>query len=203
MGCVPLSLETINRHISRVGGFNGLKMMELGSQQMYCNPNIPEGSAAKAWFTRLGAEHVSIDRNGELGAFPMDLAHPIRREEWEKHFDLVTDFGTSEHVGESLNALYNCRANCHDWCRVGGLLIFCNPKRGHWPKHGYHFFTVDHYQRLAEACGYGVLDLWDHPTLGNHVDGYQVSAVLLKQSDAPFISEERYIDLCQGTVFTS
>ncbi len=203
MGCVPLTLETFNRHVGLVGGINHCKMMELGSQQMYCHGNIPEGSAAKSWFTRMGAEHTSIDMNGELGALQMDLAKPILREEWEGHFDVVTDFGTSEHVGPSLTALYNCRASCHNWCRPGGVMFFNNPKTGHWPNHGYHYFTVDHYRKLAEACNYGVMDLWEHPTLGNSVDGYQVFAVLMKNTNAPFVSEEKFIALCQGTVFKS
>lgn len=184
-----------------VGGFNGCKMIELGDQQMYCHPNIPERSAAKSWFERMGVKHTSIDMNGELGALPMDLSKPILREEWENAFDVVTDYGTSEHVGPTVTALYNCRANCHGWCRPGGLMLFDNPKTGHWPKHGYHYFTVAHYEKLAAACGYRIVHLFEHPTLGNTWDGYQIFAVMLKQDNAPFISEEKFTELCQDTVF--
>jgi Methyltransferase domain len=203
MGCVPLTLETVQRHIARVGGFGGCRMMELGCQQMYCHRNIPEGSAAKSWFTRLGCQHTSIDMNGELGALQLNLADPIEKPEWDNQFDVVTDFGTTEHVGPSLTALYNCRANCHRWCRPGGLMFFNNPKTGHWPHHGYHFFTLEHYQKLASACNYGIVDLWEHPTLGNHIDGYQTFAVLVKQDATPFIPEQQFVELCQGTVFKS
>jgi hypothetical protein len=201
MGIVPLSLDTLNRHIGLVGGFNGCRMMELGNQQMYCIPNIPEASAAKSWFERMGAKHTSIDMNGQLGALQLDLSVPIERPEWDSAFDVVSDFGTSEHVGKTLTALYNCRANCHRWCRPGGLMLFNNPKTGHWPQHGYHYFTLAHYEKLAAACNYRVVQLWEHPTLGNAIDGWQTFAVFQKQDNAPFIAEGAFIQLCQGTVF--
>lgn len=198
-----MTLEVLNQHIGLIGGLAGCKMMELGDQQMYCHPNIPEASAAKSWFQRMGVDHTSIDTNGELGALPLNLSKAIERAEFDGAFDVVTDFGTSEHVGPTIADLYQCRANCHRWCRVGGLMFFDNPKTGHWPKHGYHYFTVAHYQKIAEACGYKIVQLFEHPTLGNTVDGWQVYAVLMKQADAPFISEEQFAALCEQTIFKS
>lgn len=201
MGITPLALEFLQHHISRVGGFVGLKMMELGDQQMYCHPNIPEASAAKAYFRQIGVDHTSIDLNGELGAIPIDLSKPIETPDWQKAFGVVTDFGTSEHVGKSLRALYECRRNCHNFCCQNGLLLFMNPKAGNWPEHGYHYFTQEHYTRLAPACGCELLEVSEHPTLGNSVDGWQIHACLLKVDDAPFISFEEYWKICDGTVF--
>ena len=206
MGVIPYSLETLQQYIGLVGGFNGCRMMELGSQQMSCHYNIPEGSAAKSWFERMGVKHTSIDMNGELGALKLDLACPIEAPAWEEAFDLVTDFGTSEHVAGNwpnpLLGLYHCRANCHRWCRPGGLLIFCNPMRGHWPQHGYHFFTEKHYEDLAALCPYDIVRVWNHPTLGNSETGYQISAVLQKRGSSPFLGEADYLKLCAETVFT-
>ena len=205
MGIIPLSLETLMQHVGLVGGLNGCRMMELGNQQLMCHPDAdkPEGSAAKIWFERQGAKHTSIDLNGQLGAIPLDLSQPIEKSEWDDAFDLVTDFCTSEHVGREIDHLYHCRANVHRWCRPGGLMIFMNPKTGHWPDHGFHFFTLQHYERLAQpdACNYRVVRLYEHPTLGNSINGFQVTAVLQKQFRQPFISPKQFAAICEGTVF--
>lgn len=158
MGCVPKSLELLKSYVHLVGGFSGRKMLELGNQQMYCHPDIPEASAAKLYFQSQGVDHTSIDLNGLLGALPLDLSKPIDKPEWNEAFDIVTDFGTSEHVGNTIEALYNCRRSCHTFCRPGGLLVFMNPKTGNWPGHGYHYFTQEHYRRLVDEAGYTVLE---------------------------------------------
>jgi hypothetical protein len=202
MGIVPLSQEMLFKHVGAVGGLAGCRLMELGSQQMYCVPGIAEGSPAKDWFKAQGVkEHVSVDLNAQHGAVPVDLSKAVPHPEWLGAFDLVTDFGTSEHVGPGLEALYHCRGNCHDWCRPGGLLLFMNPKTGHWPGHGYHFFTMEHYLRLATACGYRVLEISEHPTLGNSIDGWQIHAALQRTVDAAFLPYDAYVALCDGTVF--
>jgi hypothetical protein len=203
MGIVPLSLDFLYRYLPVVGGLQNCHMMELGDQQMYCHHNIPEGSAAKSWFERMGAKHTSIDTNGQLGAIALDLSVPINRPEWDGQFDVVTDFGTSEHVGTTIEALYNCRANCHRWCRQGGLLYFMNPKTGHWPKHGFHYFTMAHYHKLAEACGYLVLEISENPSLGNYRDGWQVHAAFQKMTSTPFISLEKFSEIYANTVFAA
>ena len=207
MGIVPTSLDFLNRHLPLVGGLNNCRMMELGNQQMYWHPNIPEGSAAKSWFERMGVRHTSIDSNGELGSIKLDLSLPIERPEWIGTFDVVTDFGTGEHIGinehirKPLEGLYQCRANCHRWCRLGGIMLFMNPKTGHWPLHGFHYFTVAHYQQLAEACSYTTLELSEHPSGGNYVDGLQIHAALQKVSDVPFVTREQFTEICNSTVF--
>ena len=202
MGVVPLSLQTLQSHAHRVGGLAGCRMLELGNQQMYCHPAIPEGSAAKEWFKAHGViQHVSIDLNGLLGALPMDLSQPIEKPEFNNAFDIVTDFGTSEHVGKNLIDLYHCRANCHRWCRPLGIMIFMNPKTGHWPGHGYHCFTLQHYHALAKACRYVALEVSEAPSCGNYINGWQIHAALWKQEDAPFISFTHYKEICAQTVF--
>jgi hypothetical protein len=201
MGLVPLTLEMLQRYIGHVGGFNGCRMMELGDQQMYCHANVPEASAAKSYFEALGVQHTSIDLNGALGAIPLDLSKPIDRPAWIQAFDVVTDFGTTEHVGRDLAALHACRQSCHAWCRPGGLLIFVNPKTGHWPGHGFHYFTTKHYEALAAACHYRVLEISENPTLGNTTDGWQVHAAFIKQEDVPFPALDEFKTICAGTVY--
>jgi hypothetical protein len=200
MGIAPHTLGFLSNHIASVGGFAGCRMMELGDQQMYCNPGILEGSPAKAWLESRGVKHTSIDTNGLLGALPLNLAEPIDNPEFVSAFEAVTDFGTSEHVGPDLRHLYNCRANCHKWARTGGLLLFMNPKTGCWPLHGYHYFTAEHYQRLAASCHYRILEITEAPTCLNAV-AYEVRAAFVKEEDNAFIPFEAYQAICAGTVF--
>jgi hypothetical protein len=200
MGIVPLSLEFLRKHIGLVGGFIGCRMLELGDQQMYSHMIIVEGSAAKFFFESIGVLHTSIDVNGQFGALPIDLSKPILNPEMEKAFDVVTDFGTSEHVGPKLEHLYECRLNCHRFCRPGGILLFMNPKTGHWPAHGYHYFSKLFYERIALAAGYGLLEISEHPTLGNTFDGWQVHAAFQRRlQDFPDFQE--FSRICDGTLF--
>lgn len=201
MGLVPLSLQMLLTHARHIGGLSGNRMLELGDQQMYCHHNVPEASAAKSYFEQLGVQHTSIDLNGELGALPLDLSQRIERPEWVNGFDVVTDFGTSEHVGKGLEKLYNCRENVHRFCRPGGIMIFMNPKTGNWPGHGYHYFTMAHYLRLAPLAQYEALEVSEHPTLGNSTDGWQIHAAFRKTADNPFPSFEEFKTACVDAVF--
>lgn len=81
-------------------------------------------------------------------------------------------------------------------------MVFMNPKTLHWPGHGCHYFTREHYEKVAEAAGYKVLEISEHPTCGNSIDGFQIHAVFQKQVSAPFIPKDQYLQLCQTTVFT-
>ena len=190
----------MSRFIGHVGGFKGCRMMELGNQQMMAHQAIAEGSAAKLWFESQGVIHTSVDLNGQLGAIAVNLAEPVDRPEWVGAFDVVTDFGTSEHVGNTVEALYNARKNCHTWCRVGGLMLFSNPMTGHWPGHGHHYFTRKHYLDLAMAFDYQVLDTWEHPTCGNYETGMQISAALVKLRESAF-SFDLFVRACIRTVY--
>jgi hypothetical protein len=178
-------------------------MMELGNQQMYFHASVPEGSPAKAFFAARGVRHTSVDLNGELGAVPLDLSQIVDEPDWTGAFDVVTDFGTSEHIGPGLPTLYACRANCHNWCRAGGVMLFVNPKTGNWPGHGYHYFTVKHYEALAASAGYRLLESSEHPTLGDRPDDWMIHAALLKPINSPFISLEEFTSVCSDTLFTA
>jgi hypothetical protein len=152
--------------------WKGLRVLELGDQLLW-----PEGTPAKEWFVSQGARHVSIDLNGRHGAVPLDLSMPIVDPEG---FDVVTDFGTSEHVAD----LYQCWLNIHNLCKVGGLIIHAIPKVGSWPDHGFHYVTMESFKWLSKETGCRIVLLRDWPNLGNVMDGWLIHAVLQKQSVA-------------------
>ncbi len=144
---------------------HGLTMLELGNQHLR-TPEAPFADfprqflgrpSAKLFFSGIyGFDHVSIDKNGRDGALRFDLSASINL---GRRFDVVTDFGTSEHVGPDLRGLWQCLENMHRHTYVGGLLFHANPAPGSWPGHGLWYRRRDFYDRLAPLAGCTVLDV--------------------------------------------
>lgn len=172
MGITNFSWNTLRDHGALL---QGLRMLELGDQNLYFDPHY--GEYAKALFTKLGIDHTSVDLSAhEGGAVKMDLCQPIPLEYLEA-FDVVTNFGTSEHCQN----LYQVFKNINDACKVGGLIFHENPKTGSWPGHGFHYMTQEFYKELAKRCGYEIVDLGEWPAMGNTTDGWNVYCVLRKK----------------------
>jgi hypothetical protein len=104
--------------------------------------------------------------------------------------DIVTDFGTSEHVSN----YYNCWLNKHNGCKVGGLIISENPKVNNWHGHGFHYLTKEFYTELCKVAGYELIEVGEHAAMGNVTDGWNVYGVLRKVSDV-FPSQSEFYAL--------
>ena len=180
MGITQNSVDRLGRH----NFLRPLKMLELGAQNMYDNSNY--GAIAKAYFERIGIDHTSWDLIPHQGAMKVDLREQLTIFE---QYDVVTDFGTSEHVDGDY---YQVHKNIHNLCKVGGYIIHENPKTGHWPGHGCNYIDTQFYQSLAEMCGYKILELTEHNAMGNEIDGCNVCVVLQKTDDRPFIEKEQF-----------
>jgi tetratricopeptide (TPR) repeat protein len=116
-------------------------MCELGSKR---------AGVFKRWFTQEGWSHVSIDLNGEGGALVLDLQKQIDPETIGGPFDIVTNFGTTEHVDEQ----WQCWENAHELVKEGGHLISATPFPGDWPGHGRWYPSVEWYHQFAALNGY-------------------------------------------------
>lgn len=183
MGITQLSLDRINRHITKPG-----KLLILGCQNLYNMEHY--GQIAHPYFQNLGYKVRSIDILGCQGSVIADLRSDLK---FRPEFDYIFQHGTVEHVDGSL---YQPFKNIHDACKPGGLMIHENPKTGNWPKHGYHYFTEGFYTVLAKACGYEILELTSEASMGNDVDGWNVSCVMRK-GEGEFISEEQFNKIYQ------
>ena len=127
-----------------------------------------------------------IDLNGENGSSVIDLSKPM---EINEQYDLVTDFGTSEHVEKSL---YNCWANKFNLCKTGGFILSENPKTGNWKGHGFHYYTLEFYEKLAEVCpSLELLFVGETPAHGNSIDGWNVYCLFRKVGES-WISAEQF-----------
>lgn len=182
MGITKKSLDRLNNY-NCLG--EGITMLELGAQNIYDNDNY--GKVAKEVFEKLGVKHTSIDIKKHQGAIEADLREPLTFT--KSKFEVVTDFGTTEHVDGSLYEAFN---NIHNLCKKGGLMIHENPKTGNWPGHGYHYMTQDFYVKLAKLANYELLEITEEPAMGNVTDGWNVCAVLKKVEANKFISEEEF-----------
>jgi len=174
-------------------------VLELGAQNFYQNYGpVRYGTYADNYYRIKGVQdYKCIDLNGENGALPLDLSIPHALPK----FDMVTDFGTSEHVAvftpeeESLavdmkndtwknspvhltgmEALYNCWTTKYNAARI--LIVSANPATGHWPKHGHFYYTTDFYRVLASLTGMTPVYIGEHYAMGDYVTGKEVCCVL-------------------------
>lgn len=190
-------------------------VMELGSQNLYVNGE-QDPPFASEWYNSKGLKYSCIDLGGDNNALKADLSNPIHivlktatpnGSKLNPTYDLVTDFGTSEHVVQmekfvsvpfhngyinsiypdgvkSINlGFYNCWVNKHNLLSIGGVMINVNPKTGHWPGHGYSYYTPEFYKELCKIAGYKILLLEEHAAMGNTTDGVNVVCILEKTMD--------------------
>ncbi len=165
--------------------FEALEMCELGNQHISVDGINFE--IAKQYFESLGIRHISIDLNGEDGALVLDLSKPIQNEELLGRFDVVTNFGTSEHVENQ----YHCFQNMHDFTKKGGLCIHAIPKIGHWKDHCEYYYDPSFFKKLAQLCDYSIVKeaiLSESPD----TDTELVCAALIKRENSEFIDQETF-----------
>lgn len=187
-------------------------VMELGSQNLYTG-NETNPPFANVWYQGKGIEYNCIDLAGDNNALKIDLSTTLNP---FKTFDLVTDFGTSEHVvqmdeydsvafhGGYINSIYptgevniklgfyNCFRNKHNMANAGGLFVGENPKTGNWEGHGYNYFTKDFYYALCDEMKYELLELGENAAMGNTINGWNVFAIYRKLEDKEFMSLEDF-----------
>jgi hypothetical protein len=118
------------------------------------------GGLYRDWYKARGLGYVCIDWNGEDGAVKIDMTRPIKRQlelaplTIHGKFPWVTNFGFTEHVGETLEEQHQCWANVDKLVAEGGRLAFCMPKMPEWKGHGKWHPTLEWYRQFAALNGY-------------------------------------------------
>lgn len=118
---------------------------ELGDQ--WCTEVTPH-ELARDWYKRLGCgRYESIDGNGR-GTLCFDLN---RRLPDIGVFDLVTDFGTGEHIFDQAQVW----RTMHQLAKAGGYIVFDRPCQGY---DGHCFYNTQEslFWDIAAANGYEV-----------------------------------------------
>lgn len=164
----------------------------------------------------LGFDYASIDIDGSPGSLALDLNFDqTPRSELGKHH-LVTNFGTTEHIANQLNAF----KVIHELTAPRGVMVHSVPAQGYF-NHGLVNYNPKFFWMLARSNGYKFLsadfrtsaasyllpqNIVDHvgefdANIASRVKAYQavdasVSVVVQKIFDIPFVPP---IDVPTGT----
>lgn len=159
----------------------GFSVCELGDQGM-CGEATKR--LAKVWYEEMGCgRYVSIDGNGR-GTMTADLNKPIPPME---PFDLVTDFGTGEHIFDQAQVW----RTMHQLCKPGGFIAFDRPSAG-YQTHCFYLTNECLYRDIAAANGYDVV--W-FETAQTRRGELMRGVFQLPKKTAPFVvpNQARYI----------
>ncbi len=123
--------------------------------------------------------------SGTNGALAIDLRQPIARPELIEAFDVVTNFGTLEHVDRQ----YPAWLHTHRLAKTGGLFLHLLPRVGSWPGHCEIRYRDDFVPALAAACGYDVVKHYRHDIDADH----RLIAAVLRKTTAAFPAEAEFL----------
>lgn len=126
----------------------GFSVCELGDQYVTA---AESRYPASEWYALLGCGHYDcVDGNGR-GTITHDLnkRFPVTRQ-----YDLVTDFGTGEHVFNQ----FEVWRTIHALTRTGGSIVFDRPSSG-YPGHCFYLIQKNLVTAVAHANDYEVVRL--------------------------------------------
>lgn len=109
----------------------------------------PAAPMARDFWTWLGFQYAAIDIDGSPGSIPLDLNFDAVPDDAAGKFDLVTNFGTTEHVANQLNAF----KVVHDLAALGGVMLHHLPAQG-MLNHGLINYNPKFFWMLARSNGY-------------------------------------------------
>ncbi len=109
------------------------------------------GSWAGDFFEKCGFEYYSLDIAKGYKTTVFDLNSDKIPDNWNNMFDLVLNFGTSEHIFNQLHVF----TLIHDMTRKGGFMMHQLPISGH-ADHGYFSYTTRFFTDIAYRNGYEI-----------------------------------------------
>ena len=190
---------TLIKELRQTGNWKGIKTIcELGSQIPLrrelldlVSPDYDGSLTARDFYAGLGiADYVAIDFNGAQGALSFDLNNDLGQTYgYGETFDLVTNFGTSEHCFNQF-AIFK---NIHNLCGKGGYIAHTLPSQG-WGRHCLFRYDVNFFADLAKANDYDLLVLKPFLRIGNYVKRDRSTTIdpiltlcnsILRQMDQP------------------
>jgi hypothetical protein len=118
---------------------------------------------ARQFWSWLGFNYASIDIDGSPGSIPLDLNYDDVPAHFAGKFQLVTNFGTTEHVANQLNAF----KVIHNLTAQGGIMIHALPAQGMF-NHGLINYNLKFFWMLARSNGYK----WHHMDFGCSSAGF-------------------------------
>jgi hypothetical protein len=112
--------------------------------------HLPESAPlARPFWEWLGFEYASVDIDGSPNSIPLDLNFDSVPDFAKKKFGLVTNFGTTEHVTNQLNAF----KIMHELTAPDGIMIHTVPSQG-YVNHGLVNYNPKFFWMLARSNHY-------------------------------------------------
>ena len=178
--------KAIKKYFPKGGG---ILVNELGDQEI--NLNIDgehvNGIGSQQFFKNITT--VSIDINGENGSLPLDLSKAIPVKDMPKEADILTDFGTLEHV----KSLYFGLKNSFNLLKSGGLAIHVNPLSGGYvANHGYHYFNEGFWVAYCDLAKLNLVESYVQAAYHNEETGREQYAIYEKQSKSKFPTKKEF-----------
>jgi SAM-dependent methyltransferase len=135
----------------------GVDSSDTSYGDLHLQPTAP---FAREFWQWLGFEYAAVDIDGNPGSIPLDLNYDRAPWNSKKKFDLVTNFGTTEHVANHLNAF----KLIHDLTAQGGIMVHRLPCQGMF-NHGFVNYNFKFFWMLARSNGYKFIhaDFTDSP----------------------------------------
>ena len=131
----------------RLPGWKEGRVAVLGSQWIR-----ETGQAWSGYAADNQIDSTIFDWNGEDGATKLDLCLPLPAE-FVEAYDVVLNFGTSEHCHDQ-PAVFT---NIHIMCKPGGAIVHSVPAQGYWRGHSPYKYTAAFFPALCELNGYTLL----------------------------------------------
>lgn len=100
-------------------------------------------------------EYTSYDVCPALKTEIFDLNEEHLPAHYREHFDVVLNFGTTEHIINQMNSF----RVMHDALKVGGIFFHQLPSVG-WVDHGYFCYHDCFFDDLAKANDYEIVERW-------------------------------------------
>jgi len=182
----------------RPTGFENKRILELGNQKLRKIPRKilrdkynKKFSTAKKYLEFLGFQHYSIDINGKDGAIKIDLSEPFKDKFWINNFDIITNFGTIEHVISKKEPFYyghwQVWENIHNAAKKGSIFIHSLPLNNSWAKHGYVKYDLEFIEKLAKTNKY---EISLQKILKNIPKKELILICLIKKENIPFMEDK-------------
>lgn len=151
-----LEIGSQELHLKKADLEELIKIAGLDSKLLENIPNIknwPFGprASSKYLYEILGIkDYQSIDMNGKHGAIIHDLNKPFNDTSKFNKFDIVTDFGSCEHVFN----ISECYKTLHNLVKPGGYLIV---DQAILKGNGYFKFDESFFEGIAAANNYKII----------------------------------------------
>jgi hypothetical protein len=168
--------EQIREFIANQGGANiseNVLAAKVKRLVYFSTPRPEERTLLLSEITDLtNIEYNSVDVCPGLKTTILDLNFDIVPENMVGHYDVIFNFGTTEHIFNQ----WNCFEFMHDAVKVGGVIYHQLPASGYLD-HGYYCYTPLFFQEMAEANKYVLEHLAVTPAGESRVDAVGLTSM--------------------------